>query len=105
MQLGELDDQLMREEQEMRAEVQQLENEIQTSRDEQDQMEQALAQNDNSALLRQVNEFFGQEVPEQYLAEMKQVFGSNAQEAKELKLKLFEEQKKLNDVDYRYTQD
>jgi len=41
----------MREEQESRSEVQQLEVEIQTSRDEQDQMEQALAQKDNTALL------------------------------------------------------
>ena len=66
-------------------------------------MEQALAQNDNTALLMQVNQFFGQEVPEQYLSKMKEVFGSNTQEKQDLKLKLFEEQRKLNDVDYSYT--
>jgi len=55
--------------------------------------------------LSQVNQFFGQEVPEQYLAKIKEVFGGNTQEAKDLKLKLFEEQRKLNDVDYQYTQD
>ena len=54
-------------------------------------MEQALAQNDNTALLQQVNQFFGQEVPEQYLSKIKELFEGNVAEAKELKLKLFEE--------------
>jgi len=84
----------------MRTEVQQLKDEISARREEQDQMEQALAQNDNSALIQQVNQFFGHEVPEKYLAEIKEVLGNNAQEVKDLKLQLFEEQRKLNDVDY-----
>ena len=81
----------MREEQETPSEVQQLESEIQASRDEKDQMEQALAQKDKSALIQQVNQFFGHEVPEQYLAQIKEVFGGNSQLAKDLKLRLFEE--------------
>ena len=68
-------------------------------------MEQALAQNDQSAIIQQVNQFFGTEVPQQYLAQIKEVFGNNTQQAKELKLQLFEEQRKLNDVDYQYTQE
>ena len=66
-------------------------------------MDQALAQRDRSAVVQQVNEFLGTEVPDQYLAEIKTLFGSNAQQAKDLKLQLFEEQRKLNDVDYQYT--
>ena len=54
-------------------------------------MEQALAQKDKSALIQQVNQFFGHEVPEQYLAQIKEVFGGNSQLAKDLKLRLFEE--------------
>jgi hypothetical protein len=54
-------------------------------------MEQALAHRDASDCTQQVNQFFGHEVPEQYLSKMKELFGNNTQEAKDLKLKLFEE--------------
>jgi len=62
-----------------------------------------LAQKDRSAVIQQVNQFFGHEVPQEYLGKIKEVFGNNAQEAKQLKLQLFEEQRKLNDVDYKFT--
>ena len=50
-----------------------------------------------------MNKFFGQEVPEEYLPKIKECF-SNLQESKDLKLKLFEEQKKLNQIDYQHSQ-
>ena len=67
-------------------------------------MEQALAHKDASDCTQQVNQFLGHEVPEQYLSKMKELFSSNAQEAKDYKLKLFEEQRLINDLDYQYTQ-
>lgn len=62
-------------------------------------MEKQLSNKEKSKLLHEVNKFFGQEVPEEYLPKIKECF-SNLQESKDLKLKLFEEQKKLNQIDY-----
>ena len=87
----------------MRLEIQQLESSIQSSKDELERMEKQLSNKEKSALLHQVNKFFGQEVPEEYLPKIKECF-SNLDQSKDLKLKLFEEQKKLNQVEYQHSQ-
>ena len=50
-----------------------------------------------------MNQFFGTEVPDEYLSKIKDCF-SNMAQSKDLKRKLFEEQKKLNQVDYQHSQ-
>jgi hypothetical protein len=66
-------------------------------------MEQALAQKEKSSYFQQVNEFFGKEVPNEYVPKIKECF-ADLKQSKDYKLKLFEEKKRLNEVDYENSQ-
>ena len=88
--LKRVEQQLLTEQTQMRTEISQLESSIQAGKDELDRMEKQLSNKEKSALLSQVNKFFGQEVPEEYLPQIKACF-NNVEQSKDLKLKLFEE--------------
>ena len=87
----------------MKKEISELLNSIQSGKEELDLMEKQLSNKEKSALLLQVNQFFGTEVPDEYLPKINDCF-SNMAQSKDLKRKLFEEQKKLNQVDYQHSQ-
>ena len=85
----------MEEEAQMKKEISELQSSIQTGKEELEVMEKQLSNKEKSALVQQVNQFFGVEVPDEYLPKIKDCF-SNMAQSKDLKRNLFEEQKKLN---------
>ena len=60
----------------MRLEVQQLEADIQTGKEELEKMEKQISNKEKSKLLHEVNKFFGQEVPEDFLPKVKECFAN-----------------------------
>ena len=72
-------------------------------RSESSQTEQALAQRDKSSQYQQVNHFFATEMPSEYLAKIGECFGQ-LNMSTDYKMTLFEEKKKLNQLEYECSQ-
>ena len=95
--------QLQEEEAAMRQEIQKYEAEIKSVRVESSQTEQALANKEKSSQYQQVNQFFANEVPTEYLTKISECF-SKLNKSTDYKLTLFEEKKKLNQLEYECSQ-
>ena len=95
--------QLQDEEAAMRQEIQKYEAEIKSVRSESSQTEQALANKEKSSQYQQVNHFFANEVPTEYLTKIGECF-SQLNKSSDFKLTLFEEKKKLNQLEYECSQ-
>ena len=95
--------QLEQEEASMRQEILKFESEIKTVKTESSQTEQALANKEKSSQYAEVNAFFAQEVPNEYIAQIKDCF-NELNQSSDYKLTLFEEKKKLNQLEYEYSQ-
>ena len=93
--LAEAQAKLLEEEQDMRNEIQKLEAEIKVVKTEAKQMEHALAQKERSQQFQSVNQFFGTEVPSEYLPKIKECF-KDLKHSKDYKLQLFQDKKRLN---------